>query len=121
FQAEDGIRVATVTGVQTCALPISARGGTGFSSILGSRALASVYLRSLALASANSRSTAATSAARRPTSGYLSLNWVRSFVSSSFNLARRASVVSDGVGGPPDITDEAPTDGVARRASASAG
>src|SRR6266542_287716 len=25
FQAEDGIRAATVTGVQTCALPISAR------------------------------------------------------------------------------------------------
>src|SRR5207245_6229906 len=25
FQAEDGIRVATVTGVQTCALPISIR------------------------------------------------------------------------------------------------
>src|SRR5207245_4249390 len=27
FQAEDGIRVATVTGVQTCALPIWIRGG----------------------------------------------------------------------------------------------
>src|SRR5207245_4940401 len=27
FQAEDGIRDATVTGVQTCALPISARSG----------------------------------------------------------------------------------------------
>src|SRR5207245_5776524 len=27
FQAEDGIRDATVTGVQTCALPIFARGG----------------------------------------------------------------------------------------------
>src|SRR2546430_5986401 len=26
FQAEDGIRDLTVTGVQTCALPISARG-----------------------------------------------------------------------------------------------
>src|SRR6266481_8211599 len=26
FQAEDGIRDGTVTGVQTCALPISARG-----------------------------------------------------------------------------------------------
>src|SRR5207245_6197024 len=26
FQAEDGIRDATVTGVQTCALPISSRG-----------------------------------------------------------------------------------------------
>src|SRR5207245_5543385 len=26
FQAEDGIRVATVTGVQTCALPISGSG-----------------------------------------------------------------------------------------------
>src|SRR3989337_2536617 len=26
FQAEDGIREATVTGVQTCALPISKRG-----------------------------------------------------------------------------------------------
>src|SRR6266542_3190455 len=28
FQAEDGIRDATVTGVQTCALPISLFGGT---------------------------------------------------------------------------------------------
>src|SRR6266705_5327671 len=27
FQAEDGIRDRTVTGVQTCALPISPRGG----------------------------------------------------------------------------------------------
>src|SRR5688572_32001820 len=27
FQAEDGIRDLTVTGVQTCALPISMRGG----------------------------------------------------------------------------------------------
>src|SRR5205085_3469317 len=27
FQAEDGIRDLTVTGVQTCALPISTRGG----------------------------------------------------------------------------------------------
>src|SRR5689334_23736355 len=27
FQAEDGIRDGTVTGVQTCALPILARGG----------------------------------------------------------------------------------------------
>src|SRR5207245_8304256 len=29
FQAEDGIRDATVTGVQTCALPISNRDGVG--------------------------------------------------------------------------------------------
>src|SRR3989337_3088029 len=29
FQAEGGIRDATVTGVQTCALPISWRGGSG--------------------------------------------------------------------------------------------
>src|SRR5688572_16764621 len=29
FQAEDGIRALTVTGVQTCALPISTRGGMG--------------------------------------------------------------------------------------------
>src|SRR2546427_10212692 len=29
FQAEDGIRDLTVTGVQTCALPISARVGPG--------------------------------------------------------------------------------------------
>ena len=29
FQAEDGIRDADVTGVQTCALPISAKGVTG--------------------------------------------------------------------------------------------
>src|SRR5690606_40263727 len=28
FQAEDGIRVFHVTGVQTCALPISPRGGS---------------------------------------------------------------------------------------------
>src|SRR6266542_4378090 len=30
FQAEDGIRDATVTGVQTCALPISAFGAAGY-------------------------------------------------------------------------------------------
>src|SRR6266542_4532760 len=30
FQAEDGIRAATVTGVQTCALPICGRCGDGF-------------------------------------------------------------------------------------------
>src|SRR5205085_7547251 len=29
FQAEDGIRDLTVTGVQTCALPIWCRGATG--------------------------------------------------------------------------------------------
>src|SRR2546430_16250527 len=29
FQAEDGIRDLTVTGVQTCALPISAAGSAG--------------------------------------------------------------------------------------------
>src|SRR5689334_23557075 len=29
FQAEDGIRDGTVTGVQTCALPISMRAGLG--------------------------------------------------------------------------------------------
>src|SRR5438270_2434687 len=29
FQAEDGIRGLTVTGVQTCALPISGGGGDG--------------------------------------------------------------------------------------------
>src|SRR5687767_15519170 len=30
FQAEDGIRVTLVTGVQTCALPISARSDSGW-------------------------------------------------------------------------------------------
>src|SRR5699024_12048847 len=30
FQAEDGIRDRNVTGVQTCALPISVRGRAGF-------------------------------------------------------------------------------------------
>src|SRR2546430_11834852 len=34
FQAEDGIRDLTVTGVQTCALPISYPGGTAPSSAL---------------------------------------------------------------------------------------
>src|SRR5688572_32510204 len=34
FQAEDGIRDLTVTGVQTCALPISLGGGTGLSTLL---------------------------------------------------------------------------------------
>ena len=33
FQAEDGIRDRDVTGVQTCALPISARKGTSRSEI----------------------------------------------------------------------------------------
>src|SRR6266852_7079713 len=32
FQAEDGIRDATVTGVQTCALPICLRGEVGLQS-----------------------------------------------------------------------------------------
>src|SRR2546430_3961580 len=36
FQAEDGIRVLTVTGVQTCALPISWGRGTGTSRWAGS-------------------------------------------------------------------------------------
>src|SRR2546430_7512829 len=38
FQAEDGIRDLTVTGVQTCALPISARCGVAqpFMSAVGS-------------------------------------------------------------------------------------
>src|SRR5256886_17046428 len=38
FQAEDGIRDLTVTGVQTCALPISRRGqghGTGHAQVQG--------------------------------------------------------------------------------------
>src|SRR5207249_9460305 len=40
FQAEDGIRDRNVTGVQTCALPISAMAGpgapnSGFGSVLG--------------------------------------------------------------------------------------
>src|SRR2546430_8949286 len=33
FQAEDGIRDLTVTGVQTCALPISVKAGRFFSGI----------------------------------------------------------------------------------------
>src|SRR5207244_6185895 len=33
FQAEDGIRYDLVTGVQTCALPISHAGNTGWSAI----------------------------------------------------------------------------------------
>src|SRR5438270_743952 len=35
FQAEDGIRDLTVTGVQTCALPISPFGITGLETALG--------------------------------------------------------------------------------------
>src|SRR2546430_14357577 len=35
FQAEDGIRDLTVTGVQTCALPICAPGGRGFDAEVG--------------------------------------------------------------------------------------
>src|SRR5256886_120449 len=37
FQAEDGIRDLTVTGVQTCALPISARRGRGTALAGGAR------------------------------------------------------------------------------------
>src|SRR2546430_1048018 len=37
FQAEDGIRDLTVTGVQTCALPISGRGARRPETIAGSR------------------------------------------------------------------------------------
>src|SRR3954451_19294388 len=35
FQAEDGIRDADVTGVQTCALPISGQTGLGFPESVG--------------------------------------------------------------------------------------
>src|SRR5256886_6926755 len=37
FQAEDGIRDLTVTGVQTCALPISGGGDRGHEGVLGRR------------------------------------------------------------------------------------
>src|SRR5437879_9204480 len=37
FQAEDGIRDTSVTGVQTCALPISGRGAAGGEVLSGTR------------------------------------------------------------------------------------
>src|SRR6266852_6836441 len=46
FQAEDGIRDATVTGVQTCALPIARRGGGGQSQGAADRLLACAPSRS---------------------------------------------------------------------------
>src|SRR5205085_8161290 len=47
FQAEDGIRDLTVTGVQTCALPISwVRGSTAAARNYGSRAFRRAWRRS---------------------------------------------------------------------------
>src|SRR5260370_5136127 len=50
FQAEDGIRDSSVTGVQTCALPISARNALIANSILFPRMLLIVGLVSPTLA-----------------------------------------------------------------------
>src|SRR5690606_41972847 len=44
FQAEDGIRDFHVTGVQTCALPISALGKQGHGLLLDCRTLESRYV-----------------------------------------------------------------------------
>src|SRR3989442_9224224 len=43
FQAEDGIRDADVTGVQTCALPISCPNGTASAATLGQGALSPLF------------------------------------------------------------------------------
>src|SRR2546422_3873615 len=45
FQAEDGIRDVAVTGVQTCALPISMPGGAGFGPNYG-KSLGQLFLES---------------------------------------------------------------------------
>src|SRR5246500_5845529 len=47
FQAEDGIRDLTVTGVQTCALPISPTCGCGAGSKVGGNAVRFVWPRQL--------------------------------------------------------------------------
>src|SRR5207245_7231856 len=44
FQAEDGIRDATVTGVQTCALPISRRGANELGNLVGVLKFRAIYL-----------------------------------------------------------------------------
>src|SRR5215208_5041641 len=46
FQAEDGIRDGHVTGVQTCALPISATGSTGMGRQVGPK-LAARFARAI--------------------------------------------------------------------------
>src|SRR5205823_11075131 len=57
FQAEDGIRDKLVTGVQTCALPISLAGGLlGARASPGPRAPRSPPVRALAPAAAGGRS-----------------------------------------------------------------
>src|SRR2546430_12399045 len=67
FQAEDGIRVLTVTGVQTCALPISAPSARR-TAISRRRAVARASRRFAALAQAisSTRATAPDSIRRRP-------------------------------------------------------
>src|SRR5882762_3173530 len=57
FQAEDGIRDSSVTGVQTCALPISVVGfgGRGGDHIGGLRGLAGKNVRIVALCDVDSR------------------------------------------------------------------
>src|SRR5207244_7508686 len=65
FQAEDGIRDDLVTGVQTCALPISARATAAIPSTagrIGGKTLLS--LRSTATATVQERKAASTRAAR---------------------------------------------------------
>ena len=68
-------------------------GAAGVSSVFGSRDFASAI----------SRSSAVTSALNKTTSGYFSLNWERSRVSSCFKRIRRASGVSLAAGGPPGV------------------
>src|SRR5437867_8915520 len=68
FQAEDGIRDRTVTGVQTCALPISAGGfGGATDSQTASGTLAVLALRDLVLAFTPAYTTSASLSSRQTT------------------------------------------------------
>src|SRR2546430_8900763 len=60
FQAEDGIRDLTVTGVQTCALPIS----TG--PVTSQRSRIALFAVAVSVAAAHASAAMAGSAARRP-------------------------------------------------------
>src|SRR3712207_9402842 len=70
FQAEDGIRDIGVTGVQTCALPISSR---------PARASASSAVRT---AASTTSANAASSRARASTASTIGSNWAGSTVST---------------------------------------
>src|SRR2546430_14885453 len=92
FQAEDGIRDLTVTGVQTCALPISAR-PSGSRPVLSVRAglttMPSAYLRQRMERFPLKTATVASDISKAPPMGGTPLQWVNLFVSRGRSEERR--------------------------------